>query len=78
MLHELWVSQTSQTFCLAGPNGDVARALLESDARWVWTVSADCAFEAMSKYYEYMGWGLYRSACPEVDMQPYSERSDLI
>lgn len=78
MLHELWVESSGQTFCLAGPNGDAARALLEPGARCVWTVDAESHFEAMTKYYEYMAWGVYTSDFPEVDMQPYSQRDDVL
>jgi hypothetical protein len=79
MLHELWASASasSQTFCLAGPPGDRNRALLEPDAQLIWTVEADNAFDAMTKYYEHMGWGRYKSAFPEVDKQPYAERDDI-
>jgi len=76
MLHELWIESTEQTFCLAGPNGDAARALLQPGARCVWTVEADSHFEAMTKYYEYMDWGKYESDFPEIDKQPYSKRDD--
>jgi hypothetical protein len=77
MLHELWIETSGQTFCLAGPNGDAARALMEPNARRAWTVYAESHFEAMTKYYEYMGWGPYRSEFPEIDMKPYSQRDDI-
>ena len=77
MLHELWIESTEQTFCLAGPNGDAARALLQPGARCVWTVEAASYFEAMTKYYEYMDWGKYKSDFPEIDKQPYSQRDHL-
>jgi len=32
----------------------------------------------MTKYYEYMGWGAYKSDFLELDMQPYSERDDVL
>jgi len=78
MLHELWIESTGQTFCLAGPNGDAARALLEPGARLTWTVNADSHFEAMTKYYEHMVWGTYKSDFPEIDSQPYVQRDDLL
>lgn len=77
MLHELWIETGGQTFCFAGANGDAARALLDPGARLVWTVEADCYFDAMTQYYEYMDWGPYRSDFPEIDKQRYSEREDL-
>jgi hypothetical protein len=72
MLHELWIeSESEQTFCLAGVQGDRARALLGPDARMVWSVEAPSHFEAMCKYYEYMGWGVYTSDFEEFDRKPY-------
>ena len=61
-LHELWIeSDQEQTFCLAGSKGDGARALLSPGAKLVWTVEAGSHFEAMTKYYEHMGWGVYKT-----------------
>jgi hypothetical protein len=62
VLHELWdEGEGRRTFCLAGPMGDEARACLGPDARLTWTVEAGSHFEAMTLYYEYMGWGAYTS-----------------
>jgi hypothetical protein len=42
LLHELWVdADEHETFCLAGPGGDGARALLAQPAELVWTVEAN-------------------------------------
>lgn len=74
MKHELWIeSEDEQTFCLAGRHGDVARRLLEPGAKLVWTCEASSHFEAMTKYYEYMGWGPYTTDYPEEDKKTYSE-----
>lgn len=74
MKHELWVEdEGEQTFCLAGPHGDSARALLAPGARLVWSCEAPSHFEAMAKYYQYMGWGSYRSDYPEIDKRTYKE-----
>jgi len=59
-----------QTFCLAGPMGNDARALLPVSAKKVWTVSAASHFDAMTKYYAYMGWGTYTTQHPS-DYEPY-------
>lgn len=57
-LHELWdEGDNGQTLRLAGPRGDAARGLLGPNARLVWTVEAPSHFEAMTLYYEHMGWG---------------------
>lgn len=47
------------TFCLAGPKGDAARAMLEQPAELVWTVEASSHFEAMTLYYKFRGRGKY-------------------
>ena len=41
-------------------------------ASLVWTVEADSHFEAMSRYYEFMGWGEYKTD-HEEDRQPYAD-----
>jgi hypothetical protein len=72
MKHELWKEEDGQTFCLAGPIGDDARSSLAPGAKLIWIVEAESHFEAMTKYYEYMGWGEYISKFPE-DKDPYPE-----
>ncbi|OZG75541.1 hypothetical protein BTA51_03580 [Hahella sp. CCB-MM4] len=75
MKHELWVeTEEEQTFCLAGRYGDSVRSLLKPGAKLVWTCDASSYFEAMTKYYEYMGWGEYKSDFPEEDKRTYVER----
>ncbi len=72
-LHELWIeSDQEQTFCLAGSKGDRARALLSPGAKLVWTVEAGSHFEVMTKYYEHMGWGVYKTD-HESDYEPYDD-----
>ena len=70
--HELWVEGDGQTFCLAGPDGDQARAMLGPGAQLAWQVDAGSHFEAMSLYYEHMGWGVYTTA-HDWDHEPYPE-----
>jgi hypothetical protein len=74
--HELWTDigddVPDYTFCLAGAHGNDARALLSPSAKLIWTVEAGSHFEAMSAYYEFMGWGEYRTD-QEWDRQPYPE-----
>jgi hypothetical protein len=73
LVHELWVeSEGEQTFCLSGPMGADARALMSPGARLVWTVEAGSHFEAMSEYYQHMDWGAY-TAEHEWDYQPYPD-----
>jgi len=70
MKHELWkYGDGLSTFCLAGKHGDDARKnIVEPDAELVWTCDANSHFEAMTKYYEYMGWGEY-----ETDIESYKQ-----
>ena len=73
MLHELWVYPEGQLLCLAGQHGEQARADLPAGASLTWTVEAESHFEAMTKYYEHMGWGTYTTEFPEIDKQTYAE-----
>lgn len=72
--HELWESPEGlTTFCLAGPMGDEARRLVvEPGSRLVWVVEATSHFEAMTLYYEHMGWGPYTTE-HTWDYQPYPD-----
>jgi len=74
MVHELWIEGNGeQLFCLAGPRGEDARKLLAQDAKLAWTVEASSNYEAMTKYYEHMGWGRYTTDFPEHDKKTYKE-----
>jgi hypothetical protein len=44
--HELWESPGQFTYCLAGPDGDAARALLDPGARLVWNLPFTEGFSA--------------------------------
>ena len=73
LLHELWLEEKNeQTFCLAGPMGNDARSLLSPSAKLIWTTEAGSHFEAMTKYYKHMGWGLYKTE-HDWDNQPYPD-----
>lgn len=62
------------SFRLAGPMGDGQRALHGDGAELVWTVEAASHFEAMTLFYEHMGWGLYTTEYPEIDRETYASR----
>ena len=74
--HELWEDDAEGsadlTFCLAGPRGDGARQFLSPNAKLIWTVEADSHFEAMTAYYQFMGWATYRTDW-EQDKRPYPD-----
>jgi hypothetical protein len=40
----------------------------------VWTVEASSHFEAMTLYYEHMGWGQYTTDFPDLDRRTYADR----
>jgi hypothetical protein len=54
--------------------GDDARRLLSDKSELAWTVDARSHFEAMTLYYEHMGWGVYSTDFPEIDTQSYADR----
>jgi hypothetical protein len=54
--------------------GDDARGLLGPTAKLAWTVEAASHVEAMTLYYEHMGWGTYTTDFPEIDRQTYRDR----
>ncbi len=74
LLHELWEYREDGmnlcTFCHAGPTGDGARKTVPADAKLVWTVWAGSHFEAMTRYYERQGWGVYTTD-QAWDFEPY-------
>lgn len=60
------------TFCLAGPRGDQARPALSPSAHLTWTAEADSHYQAITLYYEYMGWGTCTTG-QERDRRAYAE-----
>ena len=73
LVHELWDDGEGRlTFCLAGPMGDRARALLGPGASLLWEVEADTHFEAMTLYYQHVGRGTFASD-QAWDREPYPE-----
>ena len=72
--HEVWIGANGLPgCCLAGPDGDAARALFAEDsAELVWTFEAGSHFEAMTKYNQYLGRGPYTTDQPHDD-KPYPD-----
>jgi hypothetical protein len=56
--YQLWVSERSQTFFLAGSEQPLQFAR-EDEAVLTWEVEAESYNEAMTLYYEHMGWDPY-------------------
>jgi hypothetical protein len=73
--HELWVdSDGLDGFSIAGPLYEDQRQLNGPGATLAWTVDADSHFDAMTRYYEYKGWGTYTTDFPEIDRMSYKDR----
>jgi hypothetical protein len=71
LVHEVWEEEKGLvTVCLAGPDGDRARALLGAGARLLRTFEANSHFEAMTVHNARMGREPYTSSEP-WDFQPY-------
>jgi hypothetical protein len=71
--HEVWRDADGlPSFVLAGPMGSDARAFLGAGAELVAVIEASSHFNAMSQYYELMGWGTYTTE-HAVDFLPYPE-----
>lgn len=64
LVFEIWSSEGNDartvSLCLAGPDGDSSRRLLEPNARLICTFAAGSYFEAMTIHNRLMGWGEYR------------------
>ena len=73
LVHEMWRHKEGLTMvCLVGPEGDGARALLEQGAELVWVFQAASYYQAMTMYYQRMGWGEHTTD-HESDYQPYAQ-----
>jgi hypothetical protein len=72
---EIWQSMEGEciatTVCLAGPDGDHARAMLEQDAVLKRTYQAYSELDQMQKYYDHMDFGIYHSEWPDLAVRPY-------
>lgn len=74
MKHELWANEDGlDLFCLAGEHGNSTRNLLEPGYKLIWICEADSHFEAMTKYYEFRGWGEYKTDFISHDSKTYKE-----
>ena len=74
LLHEIWMdSNDLPGLCINGPEGDGFRSLLEPGSRIIKVIEASSTFEALTKYYNYFGWGKYTGELPQ-DHKPYSNK----
>jgi hypothetical protein len=76
LVHEIWEEEGPngplESVCLAGPDGEGARAMLEKNSRLVRTFEAGSHFEAMTIYYRLYGRGSYITDQP-WDYEPYPD-----
>jgi hypothetical protein len=73
---EIWQSTgecIATTVCQAGPNGDQCRSMLEPGSTLVFKYEARSEMEMMQHYYDFMGFGIYRSEWPDLAARPYGE-----
>ncbi len=64
--HDIWKSKEGLTsLCFSGEIGEESRSILEPDSEIIHSFYADSHFDAMTKYYEYMDWGVYETECEE-------------
>jgi hypothetical protein len=76
-IHEIWedIDQDGSVLsgvCLAGPDGEGFRKLLNKDARCVLRFEAGSHFEAMTNYFRLNGWSIYTSDLAS-DREPYPD-----
>jgi hypothetical protein len=85
LIHEIWEvtddrGQMHPSLCLAGPDGEDFRKLLQEEAledgrsppRCVRRFEAGSHFEAMTIYYRHYGWGAYTTEFA-WDREPYPD-----
>jgi hypothetical protein len=69
--HDIWQDKEGLTsLCFSGDLGEESRSLLEPDSKIIHSFYADSHFNAMTKYYEYMDWGVYETEF-EIDKELY-------
>lgn len=59
LVHEIWEHEEDgmvlHELCFAGPRGDAQRSYLPNSARLLGTFEANCHFEAMTIFHQYLG-----------------------
>jgi hypothetical protein len=69
--HDIWQDTEGLTsLCYSGKLGAESRSILEPGSKILHSFYANTHFEAMTKYYEFMGWGKYTSGF-EIDKTTY-------
>ncbi len=69
--HDIWRDGKGLTMlAFSGDLGEAARAYLAEGSKLIHSFEATSHFDAMTKYYEFMGWGVYEAEF-EIDKAPY-------
>lgn len=69
--HDIWKSEDDLTsLCFSGELGEEPRSILEPNSKIIHSFYANSHFDAMTKYYEFMDWGVYETEF-EIDKEPY-------
>ena len=72
--HDVWQESDGKTaVCFSDDSGKECRKLLEPGSKKIHNFYASSHFEAMTIYYNFMGWGKYETQF-EVDKQPYNAK----
>jgi hypothetical protein len=70
--HEVWANKGGlTTLCYGGELGEESRSTLQGGEKLIYSFFANSHFDAMTKYYAFMNWGIYESAFDE-DKLPYN------
>jgi hypothetical protein len=73
--HEVWESPEGMTtLCNIEDNGYDYRINIEPNSKLIFSFEAYSHFDAMTKYYDFMKWGEYKTEF-EVDKKPYGKKS---
>jgi hypothetical protein len=73
LIHEVWMdAEGLPGICLAGPQGDGARAMFGAGAKLVHRITAELHFDAMCLYNRFLGREPYESDF-ESDREAYSD-----
>jgi len=71
--HEVWADEEGlTTLCYAGNLGGESRSTLQGGEKLLYSFFADSHYDAMTKYYQFMKWGVYTTEFEE-DKLPYNQ-----
>ncbi|MGE0638021.1 MAG: hypothetical protein AB7P01_16375 [Bacteroidia bacterium] len=69
--HDIWKDSEGLTMlCFSDELGEESRTHLKPDSKIIHTFYANSHYDAMTKYYVFMDWGVYKTEF-EIDHEPY-------